>query len=223
MTNYDEQRTRTIAGWIGVEISRSRVRMPGKPGFGLYRVRVAAERHWHVGQPPVVPVGEWTAYAFTLQMIAICVDDAIRVGMPSRPGPLRLRNFGHGWADEPDAVVPTRWTHRYQGRRDLGTLPEERDPRPGGMSVPVSVKPGVAAELDRLSALTGATRFTVDPVTGGFVPDMESVIAGAAERRIATSVRRRALNRTAAREFAERRKHGLVRRHAAKSARLGLS
>lgn len=124
----DEQRVRTMAGWIGVEISKSRVRTPGKAGYGLYRVRGSLPVVWSIrrgeteidrspgqGQPTL-----WTPYAFTLPMIRACVEDAIRAGMPDGPGWLRLRAYGHGWSDPADTVVPTRWTTAYQGRRDLG-------------------------------------------------------------------------------------------------------
>lgn len=172
-----------MCGWVGVEISKSRVRTPGKAGYGLYRVRTAAERHWHVPHPKIGPDGEWTAYAFTLDMIRICVEDAIQAGTPDGPGSLLPRAYGHGWSDPPDAAVPTRWTPQYQGRRDLGVRDEfgpgpevapgaslGEQPHDGahchaqgrphlgpcvdeGEAVPVRVRPEFAAELDALVPL----------------------------------------------------------------------
>jgi hypothetical protein len=119
MSSHDEQRVRTMAGWIGVEISKSRVRTPGKAGYGLYRVRAAAERHWHVPHPKVEADGPWTAYAYTLGNIRWSVRAAIAEGTPAGPGPLRLLS-GPEQLDRPIVSVPTRWTSAYRGRRDLG-------------------------------------------------------------------------------------------------------
>lgn len=113
----DEQRVRTMAGWIGVEISRSRVRTPGKAGYGLYRVRAAAERHWHVPHPKVGPDGEWTPYAFTLAEIEVAVRESVLKGEPAGPGSLKFWTADRTkltWA------VATHWTPAYRGRRDLG-------------------------------------------------------------------------------------------------------
>lgn len=136
-----EQEVRTRAGWIGVEISRSRVRTPGKAGYGLYRVRTAAERHWHVPHPVVTPAGSWTAYAFTLEEIETEIAVAIEGGVPAHPSALILRPADASLCDL--TVVSTRWTSAYGGRRDLGC-------------VSVVVRPGYAAELDALVALIDA-------------------------------------------------------------------
>jgi hypothetical protein len=102
----DEQRVRTVCRWIGVEISRSRVRTPGKAGFGLYRVRAASD-----------PDGEWTPYLFRLQDVLAAATTAIENGTPAGPPALRLAV----WPElSPIYRVLTRWTSAYQGRRDLG-------------------------------------------------------------------------------------------------------
>jgi hypothetical protein len=86
-------------------------------------VRTSAERHGHVDQPPVIPAGEWTPYAFTLDAIEANVRWAIKHGTPDGPGAWHLvedisRPAVDGkWAQH---VVPTRWTSAYRGRRDLG-------------------------------------------------------------------------------------------------------
>jgi hypothetical protein len=122
----DEQRVRTMAGWIGVEISRSRVRTPGKAGYGLYRVRGS------VAGPKRVSGGfgdgryrvsehrpsEWTAYAFTLEEIETEIEVAIGAGRPEGPSALMLRPAGGGLCGL--VTVPTRWTSGYQGSRTLG-------------------------------------------------------------------------------------------------------
>jgi hypothetical protein len=127
----DEQRVRTVCGWIGVEISKSRVRTPGKAGFGLYRVRGSLPVQWSIsrgdteidrspgqGEPTL-----WTAYAFTLEEIETAARGSINRGTPTCPGLLTLPNRGGagGWpADRHFVTAPTRWTSAYQGRRDLG-------------------------------------------------------------------------------------------------------
>lgn len=105
----DERRVRTMAGWIGVEISRSRVRTEGKAGFGMYRVRPAGK------------VYEWTAYAFTLEEIERGVNRAIGRGNPTAPYALKLPCLAPGDPNWPAITVPTRWTSAYRGRRNLGT------------------------------------------------------------------------------------------------------
>lgn len=109
----DEQRVRTMAGWIGVEISKSRARTPAKPEFGLYRVRPI---------PLSTDLPEdldemWTAYAFSLEEIECGTDVAIGKGTPARPFDLMLRSVKPGSIV---TVVATRWSSAYRGRRDLG-------------------------------------------------------------------------------------------------------
>lgn len=138
----NEQEVRTRAGWIGVEISRSRVRTAGKAGYGLYRVRA---------MPQSTDLPEdldemWTAYAFRLDAIEANVRWAIEQGTPSGPAPMDLMEDITMPAIDGKRrrwVVPTRWTSAYQGRRDLGC-------------VPVAVRPEYAAELDALVALIDA-------------------------------------------------------------------
>lgn len=118
----DEQRARTVCGWIGVEISKSRVRTPGKAGFGLYRVRGSIgflnTYNPSRGQTYGYAVGEWTAYAFTLRAILAAAEVAIKCGRPSGPAMMRIAGQMDSWPVT--AAVPTRWTSAYQGRRDLG-------------------------------------------------------------------------------------------------------
>lgn len=148
-----EQRVRTMAGWIGVEISRSRVRTPGKPGYGLYRVR-GQERYaaqdsmtgrWT--EPGATRPTEWTAYAFTLEVIDAAVRNSIEQGRPEGPMELRLVEAGSavrtgslGYAG--GVVVPTRWTPAYRGRRDLGVP-----------VAPASIRTEVGHRLTAIAAL----------------------------------------------------------------------
>jgi hypothetical protein len=116
----DEQRVRTMAGWIGVEISKSRVRTPGKAGYGLYRVRPAPRLE---GMESWDEAHSWTAYAFEPELIAAEVELAIRKGTPAKPFELMLPPTRPGSLV---TVVPTRWTSAYRGRRDLGVSEAER-------------------------------------------------------------------------------------------------
>lgn len=114
----DEQRVRTTAGWIGVELSRSRVRTPGKAGYGLYRVRGTSKA---LGRGRHDYPGEWTAYAFVLEEIEAGVRRAIETGMPGGPGRLMLMpSRGSDPALARGYEVPVRWVSAYRGRRDLG-------------------------------------------------------------------------------------------------------
>lgn len=127
----DEQRVRTMAGWIGVEISKSRARKASNPEFGLYRVRGSKHRDpFDFGRPRMVAGDEmpdirkfvpteWTAYAFTLTAIRGAVEAAIEQGRPAGPGMLRVAGRRPDMGDMV-AAVPTRWTQAYRGRRDLG-------------------------------------------------------------------------------------------------------
>jgi hypothetical protein len=123
----DEQRVRTMAGWIGVEISRSRVRRADRAGYGLYRVRgsvshrtpaeLAGLIEGAVTADGMAERGPWTAYAFTLEEIDDHVRSAIVNGTPSGPGRFAPAPYG----DRRQSLgVPTRWTSAYPGRRDLG-------------------------------------------------------------------------------------------------------
>jgi hypothetical protein len=188
--DHDEQRVRTMAGWIGVEISRSRVRTPGKVGYGLYRVRGSRVAYVQEGGQRKVWEGvpsEWTAYAFTLEQIGCQVALSIRAGTPARPGPLNLyRADSPGVAD----MVPTRWTTAYRGRRDLGAG--------GGSPIPAQVKPDFGALAAELGAL---------------------IRAGVVHVPTTPRQRQRADNAAFQAEHLEARAHGLRARYAAKMER----
>lgn len=137
-----EREVRKVAGWIGVEISRSRVRRADRPGYGLWRVRgwvpegpdlvVQSGPHAGAGVRVKEGPGLWTGYLFTLTDIDAAVRNAIEQGQPSGPLDLHLPIAGvmlpgsfdpETIASRPTGVVvPTRWTSRYQGRRDLGEV-----------------------------------------------------------------------------------------------------
>jgi hypothetical protein len=122
----DEQRVRTMAGWIGVEISKSRVRTPGKAGYGLYRVRGSvATGQVKIGNGTLYAFQEteWTAYAFTLEEIERAVGDAISRGTPAGPGELVIESAA---TDVRLTGVPTRWTSAYRGSRTLGVGEAEK-------------------------------------------------------------------------------------------------
>lgn len=118
---------RTMAGWVGVEIGKSRVRTPGKAGYGLYRVRGSVGHRTRGELDGLTPgaltpddMGErapWTPYAFTLEQVRAAVVGAIERGTPAGPDVLSLQV----WPDlTPTYAVLTRWTSAYRGRRDLG-------------------------------------------------------------------------------------------------------
>jgi hypothetical protein len=135
----DEQRVRTEAGWIGVEISRSRVRTPGRAGYGLYRVRgsTVIKRALPVHGPDMKSrqLTEWTGYLFTLEEIAAGVSRSIRLGVPAAPCVMVLLPNG-GELPEDLVTVPTRWTSAYRGPRDLGA----GDRRAPVLAAPLTVR-----------------------------------------------------------------------------------
>lgn len=126
-----EQRVRTEAGWIGVEISKSRVRTPGRDGYGLYRVRGSMPVVWSIRaggeidrSPGQSEPTLWTAYAFTLDEISRRTAEAIGFGTPDGPRDMVLCAVNPRPGQRPAVVVPTRWTSAYGGRRDLGVTGE---------------------------------------------------------------------------------------------------
>lgn len=120
----DEQRVKTMAGWVGVEVSKSRVRTAGRAGYGLYRVRGSRPIPRALGtlgaEMKSFEWCDWTAYVFKLAAIQLGVEVAIRTGEPSKPGDLTLPAEPAGGRDTAWITVPTRWTQAYRGRRDLG-------------------------------------------------------------------------------------------------------
>lgn len=189
----DEQRVRTMAGWIGVEISKSRVRTPGKAGYGLYRVR--GERNTAGGWVK----SEWTAYALGLGAIESAVDAAIRNGSPSGPGSL-ITGVG---------VVPTRWTSVYRGSRTLGT---ERPIGAFGASFEVPCDDETEPDGERC---TGVVRYGPDD------PQARCSVCGGWRGRFAPLTarqRQRMHNAEFQAEHKIRRDYGLRQRHARKLA-----
>jgi hypothetical protein len=197
-----EQRVRTEAGWIGVEISRSRVRTPGKVGYGLYRVRP---------KPRSTDLPEdldemWTGYLFTLDEIYLAVQNSIQGGTPTQPALLYLSH-------ELDSAhrefwnVPTRWTSAYRGPRDLG------------VSVPVAVKPEHADQLNALAVLVDAGLIEMRHVEGCLCVGTQRLEAACVRLTLPERERRRQDNAAFAAEQAPRRAAGLRARHARKLSR----
>jgi hypothetical protein len=229
-----EQRVRTMCGWIGVEISRSRVRTSGKAGYGLWRVRGSRRKDLaDVGPVAVVRQGEnppmdmrlsvpteWTAYAFTLEEIERGAVVAIDLGTPDGPFALHLSDGSTG----PHVVthwVSTRWTPAYRGRRDLG------------VSVPGTVKLEVGAEVEGRRAPVGAglrdaqlttacQMMALDWARTMTYEQMDRWRGAHSHPPERTTVRQRQREQNAAfqADHLERRAHGLKARHAAKLARM---
>jgi hypothetical protein len=197
----DEQRVRTEAGWIGVELSKSRVRTPGKAGYGLYRVRGSLPVVWSIKRgegidrsPGQSEPTKWTSYAFTLEEIARSVGEAIGYGVPSGPRDMVLNWSNPKRGERPAVIVPTRWTSAYRGSRVLGIAETER----GGQRQVI-----VGAPLGEvLHDPTGCDR-DGQPHLG---PCMTA------------RVRQREQNAEFQREHGEARVHGLKARHRAKLA-----
>lgn len=210
----EEQRVRTMAGWIGVEISRSRVRTPGKAGYGLYRVRGSFPVRWSVRpgeeidrSPGQSEPALWTAYAFTLEEILGEVRAAIASGTPDGPADLGLcdeRSAG----EQAVFRVPTRWTAAYRGKRNLG------------VPVPVAVRPEFAAELDALAVLLGAGLVEMVHVEGcGCENAPERMTVACVRATMPERMRQRADNNEFQAEHLKRREWGLRQRHAQKLRR----
>jgi hypothetical protein len=150
----DEQRVRTMAGWIGVEISRSRVRTPGRAGYGLYRVRgtelMDVARTGSFGGP-YEQRSEWTAYEFSLNAIYLAVTNSIQGGTPDGPVALYVaRESPKIGRDRVYEVVPTRWTQVYRGRRDLGVREAGAEPgQAARLSVDAALRPGTVRSRQR--------------------------------------------------------------------------
>ena len=193
----------------------TRVRTPGKAGYGLYRVRGVRKN----GTLP------WTEYLFELEAIEAAALTAIENGMPAKPQDLMLYHPSPKQArgDRPVEIVPTRWTSAYRGRRNLGG-------RIGGQratglvvdepSGPVALKPDYVRELDALSALLDADLVEMVHVEGCScsVADRRFTAACVSET-MTPRQRQRAGNAAFQAEHLRRREHGLAARYAAKRAR----
>lgn len=198
----DEQRVRTMAGWIGVEISRSRVRTAGKPGYGLYRVRGQDRPSW--SEP--YRWERWTAYAFTLEEIETEIEVAIGAGIPAGPSDLWLRPAGGGGP----VGVTTRWTSAYRGSRTLGY---------GGDPVLVAATQDFSDQLEALVAAVGEG-FEMRHVSYCACEPPTAFTAGCVVlNRETVRSRQRAANADFQTEHQAARAVGLERRHAAKLAR----
>lgn len=197
----DERRVRTMCGWVGVEISKCRVRTPGKAGYGLWRVRA---------MPRSTDLPEdldemWTAYAFTLEEIESQVGVAIRHGMADGPSALILRPDGQALCEL--VTVPTRWTAGYTGRRDLG------------VPVPVTVEREFADEVSALAALVDAGLVAMEHAphcscSGTQRLEVECVRRTTERETVRT--RQREQNAEFQAAHLERRRHGKAAYHAAK-------
>jgi len=235
----DEQQVRTRAGWIGVEISKSRVRTPGKPGFGLYRVRGTrtADRFDPLGEGTTSALEHlpWTAYAYGLNVIAAAVTNSIQQGRPEKPMDLHLVEDGTavktgegGYAG--GTVVPTRWTQQYTGRRDLGVQADHEAWVAGPLARAIREGEALRAEIgDPGVAPCGCANNALGmaPVLHrcprcGFVagPKVHEECAACAIQNAGTTrQRQRAANGAFQRDHAERRAYGLARRHEEKLRR----
>lgn len=234
----DEQRVRTMAGWIGVEISRSRVRTEGKAGYGLYRVR---RKPWSADLPEDLDE-MWTAYAFGLGVIDAAVRNSIGQGTPAGPLALHLvedatavRTGEGGYAAM--RVVPTRWTQVYRGRRDLGRMaraglcgrPERHEDgcvcladgkaRWAGHWSTLIGGPVGRAECGCPNNALGQAPVIHRCVLCGFEGGYESVHEDCAGCRETARSRQRAGNAAFQAEHLERRAYGLKARYAGKAAR----
>jgi hypothetical protein len=210
----DEQRVRTEAGWIGVEISKSRVRTPGKAGYGLYRVRGSAGRTWRetrelersaVTEDLHGERGPWTAYAFTLEEILTEVHVAISAGRPDGPSALILRPADKTLCEL--VTVPTRWTSAYRGSRTRGS---------SSASVGADVRaevPDIISESFTPPSVGTEVRYDPYGITrndgGQETPPRETV-----------RQRRRAANAEFQRQHDIDRRRGLVQRHQSKLDRM---
>lgn len=199
MTDVDERRVRTVAGWIGVEISKSRVRMPDRAGYGLYRVRgsiVTRIGAWQDNGGVVQMLwDEWTGYLFELEAVRLALDVAISQGTPAGPAGLVLYhpNPKQG-RDRPAILVPTRWTSAYRGPRN-GAVRE-------------------AARALGPSLTSPADPYRVDPTDAVvFRLPVGAGVPGTVR------TRRRAANAAFQAEHKLRRDAGLEARHAAKLSR----
>jgi hypothetical protein len=219
MAGDDERRVRTMAGWIGVEISRSRVRTAGKAGHGLYRVRGSKviERARVTLGPDMKSreLSEWTGYAYTLTEIESAAQAAIESGTHAGPGLFAPAPYG----DRRQALgIPVRWTSAYRGPRDLGAPDREVDP-----IVPVAVRPEYAAELNALVVLLDAGVVEMVHVEGCGCDVPARFTAACVAATMPDRMRQRADNAAFQAAHLRRRAYGLRQRYAEKSRRNTIS